>query len=164
KWQDILQDTSSIDPRWVYADLLNDFAKGMAYAKTGNLSLAEKYLSQLQENKKDNTLQTRFIPYTSSPYECSLAAENILTATILFNQKKINEAIAAIKKAIRSEDSLIYAEPKIWMLPARQYFGAFLLRLNKPNEAEKVYREDLFWNPGNGWSLLGLYQSLEEQH
>jgi len=30
--------------------------------------------------------------------------------------------------------------------------------------AEKVYREDLVWNPGNGWSLLGLYQSLRVEN
>ena len=90
-------------------------------------------------------------------------AENILAATILFDQKKYGPAITAIKKAILAEDSLIYAEPKLWMLPARQYLGAFLLKLNKPGEAEKIYREDLLWNPGNGWSLLGLYQSLRVQ-
>ena len=110
-----------------------------------------------------NYTPDRFAPYKSSPYECSIVAENILIANIFFNQKKYDEAITAIKKAILAEDSLIYAEPKIWMLPARQYLGAFLLKLNKPKEAEKVYREDLVWNPGNGWSLLGLYQSLEAQ-
>ena len=62
-----------------------------------------------------------------------------------------------------AEDSLVYAEPNSWMLPARQYLGAFLLELNKPADAEKVYREDLVHNPGNGWSLLGLYQSLQAQ-
>ncbi|HEX8677218.1 MAG TPA: hypothetical protein VF700_08360 [Segetibacter sp.] len=35
--------------------------------------------------------------------------------------------------------------------------------MNKPKEAEKVYREDLVWNPGNGWSLLGLFQTLKAQ-
>ena len=30
-------------------------------------------------------------------------------------------------------------------------------------KAEKVYRDDLVWNPGNGWSLLGLHQSLQAQ-
>ena len=30
--------------------------------------------------------------------------------------------------------------------------------------AEKIYREDLTWNPGNGWSLLGLCQSLQAQN
>jgi tetratricopeptide (TPR) repeat protein len=99
----------------------------------------------------------------STPYECSVIAENILGANIAFQNKKYSKALATIKKAILAEDSLIYAEPNLWMLPARQYLGAFLLRLNKPAEAEKVYRQDLVWNPGNGWSLLGLYQSLQAQ-
>jgi tetratricopeptide (TPR) repeat protein len=163
KWQDILHDTSSINPEWKYAGILNDFAKGMASAKTGDHVQAEKYLEQLHEKQKDNKLRDRFAPHRSSPYECSIVAENILIANIAFNQKKYNEAITSIKKAILAEDSLTYAEPKVWMLPARQYFGAFLLRLHKPNEAEKIYREDLLWNPGNGWSLLGLYQSLKAQ-
>lgn len=163
KWQDILQDTSSINPEWKYAGILNDFAKGMAYAKTGDHPQAEKYLEQLREKQKDNKLRVRFAPHRSSPYECSIVAENILIANIAFNQKKYNEAFTSIKKAVLAEDSLTYAEPKIWPLPARQYLGAFLLTLNKPNEAEKIYREDLLWNPGNGWSLLGLYQSLEAQ-
>jgi tetratricopeptide (TPR) repeat protein len=163
KWQDILQDTSSINPEWKYAGLLNDFAKGMAYTKTGYHTQAEKYLEQLREKQKDSKLRDRFAPHRSSPYECSIVAENILIANIAFNQKNYNEAFTAIKRAMLAEDSLTYAEPKIWMLPARQYFGAFLLTLHKPNEAEKIYREDLLWNPGNGWSLLGLYQSLEAQ-
>ncbi len=135
----------------------------MAYIKTGDQANAEQHLEQLREKMKDATLRTGFAPYKSSPYECSIVAENILAATILFEQKKQNEAITAIKKAILAEDSLLYAEPKIWMLPARQYMGAFLLKMNKPKQAEKVYRADLVWNPGNGWSLLGLHQSLEAQ-
>lgn len=163
KWNEILQDNSSINPHWTYAGIINDFAKGMAYTKTGKHADAERHLKQLREKKKDATLRTRFAPYKSSPYECSIVAENILSANILYGLQRYTEAITAIKKAILAEDSLIYAEPKIWMLPARQYLGAFLLKLNKPLQAEKVYREDLLWNPGNGWSLLGLYQALEAQ-
>jgi len=163
KWNDILADNSSIDPKWTYAGILNDFAKGMAYTKTGDHAVAEQHLKQLREKMQDATLRAGFAPYKSSPYECSVVAENILAATILFEQKKHKEAITTIKKAILAEDSLLYAEPKIWMLPARQYLGAFLLKMNKPKQAEKVYRADLAWNPGNGWSLLGLHQSLEAQ-
>lgn len=163
KWQEILNDTVSIHSDWSFAGLLNDLAKGMAYAKTGSFPQAQKHLQQLQEKKKDSILKVPFAPYKNSPYDCALVAENILAATILFEQKKYDAAITTIKKAILAEDSLIYAEPKTWMLPARQYLGAFLLKLNKPKEAEKIYRDDLLWNPGNGWSLLGLYQSLKAQ-
>ncbi|MES2645805.1 MAG: hypothetical protein V4717_02930 [Bacteroidota bacterium] len=163
KWQEILQDTASINPQWKYAGILNDFAKGMAFAKTGNYTQAEKFLAQLREKQEDHKLRVRFAPHRSSPYECSIVAENILTANIAFSQQKYREAFTFINKAIVAEDSLTYAEPKIWMLPARQYLGAFLLKLGKANEAEKTYRDDLVWNPGNGWSLLGLYQALKVQ-
>jgi hypothetical protein len=163
KWQAILQDTVSINPEWTYAGILHDFAKGMAYAKTGDYTQAEKQLKHLREKQKDNVLRTRFAPHMSSPYECSIVAEHILLANTTFHQKKYNEAFTAIKKAIRAEDSLIYSEPNLWMLPARQYKGAFLLILNKSKDAEKVYREDLNWNPGNGWSLVGLFQALKAQ-
>jgi tetratricopeptide (TPR) repeat protein len=163
KWQEILQDTTLIHTEWTYAGILHDFAKGMAYAKSRDYMQAEKHLSQLREKQKDSILRIRFAPHMSSPHECSIVAENILLANTTFYQKKHNETFTAINKAIRAEDSLIYAEPSLWMMPARQYKGAFLLTLNKPKEAEKVYREDLVWNPGNGWSLVGLYQALKKQ-
>ncbi len=164
KWNDILNDTSAIHIDWTYAAIINYFAKGMAYAKTGNIPEAKKQLSWLLGKMNDTILKIKFSPYASSPYECSVVAENILSATISFAEKKYDVAISTIQKAIEAEDKLLYAEPKIWMLPARQYLGSYLLQLNKPKEAEQVYRQDLVWNPGNGWSLLGLYQSLIAQN
>jgi tetratricopeptide (TPR) repeat protein len=130
--------------------------------KPAILSRQKIILNSLRVRRQDSILKVKY-PASSSPYEASIVAENILSANILFQNKKYDEALTTIKKAIQAEDSLIYSEPKEWMLPARQYMGAFLLKLNKPAEAEKVYREDLVWNPGNGWSLLGLYQSLKAQ-
>jgi tetratricopeptide (TPR) repeat protein len=163
KWGAILSDTTRINSEWTYAGLIHHFAQGMAFAKTGNLPKAEKALQQLREKLKDKSLAEKFDPLSNRPSECATVAENILLATIRFQQKKHTDALAAIRAAIRMEDSLIYAEPKDWLLPARQYLGAFLLQMNKPREAEQTYREDLEWNPGNGWSLLGLHQSLKAQ-
>ena len=67
-------------------------------------------------------------------------------------------------RAIRIEDSMYYSEPEDWMIPARQYLGAYYLKTGNTAAAEKTYREDLAWNPGNGWSLLGLCQSLKAQN
>jgi predicted Zn-dependent protease len=58
---------------------------------------------------------------------------------------------------------MAYVEPKDWVLPVRHFAGACLLRMKRPAEAERMYREDLVHNPGSGWSLLGLAQSLEAQ-
>jgi hypothetical protein len=38
-----------------------------------------------------------------------------------------------------------------------------LIRAGKPLEAEKVFREDLKNNPGNGRSLFGLSEALKMQ-
>ena len=166
KWQQILQDTTSINSDWTYAGIFDDFAKGMAYVKTGNVSMAKTHLTQLREKEKDEALKKKFYPLAPSsntPYHSAEVAENILLANILFTEKKKAEAVTALEKAIVIEDSLIYEEPKIWMLPARQWLGAFYLQWKEPGRAEKIYREDLVWNPGNGWSLLGLYQALKAQ-
>jgi hypothetical protein len=56
-----------------------------------------------------------------------------------------------------------YGEPKDWVLPARHFAGACLLQLKRASAAERLYREDLVQNPGNGWALLGLAQSLESR-
>ena len=108
-------------------------------------------------------MKVRDYPF-NTPYEGAVIAENILSANILFAEKKYAAAINEIQKAIDIEDKMIYVEPRDWMLPARQYLGAFLLHLKQPGEAEKVYREDQQHHPGTGWSLLGLYQSLVAQH
>jgi len=91
-------------------------------------------------------------------------AGEILSASIFFSEKEYDSAITHITKAIQAEDKLFYSEPKDWLIPARQYLGAFYLKMGNPAMAEKVYREDLVWNPGNGWSLLGLCQSLQAQN
>ncbi len=163
KWQDILADTTSINKDWIFASILDDFSKGMAYVKTGNFSEAEKLLKNMREKMRDKILLKPITPFASSPSEISQVPLHILAANLQYEQGDYKSAIIEIKKAIQSEDSLLYAEPKAWILPARQYLGAFLLELKKPAQAEAAYREDLVWNPGNGWSVLGLYQSLKAQ-
>jgi hypothetical protein len=38
-----------------------------------------------------------------------------------------------------------------------------LIEAGQPAEAESVFRADLEQHPNNGWSLLGLMQSIETQ-
>ncbi len=164
KWNDILNDTSPVKDDWPYAIMLRAFAKGMAYTKQDDIDDARTQLLLFRSKMNDPVLQNSSAPFLNTALECAAVPENILDATISFQQKKYADAITALKKAIIAEDKLKYSEPKQWLLPARQYLGAYLLQLNKPKEAEAVYRQDLIWNPGNGWSLLGLYQSLIAQN
>jgi len=45
----------------------------------------------------------------------------------------------------------------------RHSLGAILMKRQRFAEAEQVYREDLARLPENGWSLLGLAESLRKQ-
>jgi cytochrome c-type biogenesis protein CcmH/NrfG len=56
-----------------------------------------------------------------------------------------------------------YDEPPGWMIPVRHTLGATLMRAGRYADAEQVYRDDLKRLPDNGWSLLGLADSLREQ-
>jgi len=164
KWQEIIRDSTLVGAGWTNAEILDDFAKGMALVKSGRLPEAEQRLKHLQLKKGDSILKIQFAPYESSPFDCAIVAENILRATILFSQNKIDESLSALQKAVAAEDKLLYTEPKLWMTPARQYLGSYLLQLHRFREAEKIYRDDLVMNPGNGWSLIGLYQALKAEH
>jgi len=162
KWDDILKSPSPA-ASWSYAKVLDDFAKGMAYVHRSNLNEAKECLDSLQLNLKDSLLHVRLIPF-NAPVQSGRIAAAILKGEILFAEKKWDESLAAFREAVTEEDNETYREPPDWFIPARQYLGARLLQMNKAKEAEQVYREDLVWNPGNGWSLLGLYQSLMAQN
>jgi len=159
KWEEILQSPSPF-ASWKYARVLDDFAKGMAHVhQNNNLPAAKRFLDSLQANLNDSLLNVRLMPF-NAPAQSGRIAAFILKAEILYEENKWDECIAAFNDAVVEEDEQIYREPPDWYIPARQYLGAYLLKMNKAKEAEKVYKEDLLWNPGNGWSLLGMYQSL----
>jgi|SRR5450432_767176 tetratricopeptide (TPR) repeat protein len=163
KWKEILKDDSVPDSRWVFAGLIDDFARGMAFVNTGHPDSARGRLILLQRKSIDTILSIADT-LTNKAIQGAVEAGEILSASIFFSEKKYDSAIVHITLAIREEDKLFYSEPKDWLIPARQYLGAFYLKMGKPANAEKVYREDLAWNPGNGWSLLGLCQSLKAQN
>jgi tetratricopeptide (TPR) repeat protein len=161
KWQSILDRPA---PFWtlVYSAILSDFARGLAFVRKGDLTAAGASLDSLRSRKIDGILSEP-VHQGSSPIKGVTIAENILEAEILYAQGKTDASMAAFERAIRIEDGMAYVEPKDWVLPVRHFAGACLLKARRPMEAEKMYREDLIHNPGSGWALLGLAQSLEAQ-
>jgi len=162
KWQEILNEPSP-NAQWKYAAILDDFAKGIAHVRNHDISDARKCLHDLRGNLSDSLLGIRRMPY-NKPSQVGELAAGILAGEIFFAEGKNTEAITALKNAANTEDQLVYREPQEWFIPARQYLGSRLLKMKRAAEAEKVYREDLVANPGNGWSLLGLCNSLKAQN
>jgi tetratricopeptide (TPR) repeat protein len=161
KWQEISQEPRP-DPQWKYARIMDDFAKGLAHVRKRDLNAARQCLTDLQVNLTDSMLAIRRMPF-NKPKQSGEIAAGILYGEILFAEGKTAEAINAFKNAVSAEDQLTYREPQEWFIPARQYLGACLLKINKPRDAEMVYREDLAYNPGNGWSQLGMHINLKTQ-
>lgn len=161
KWKEILA-TEQPNDAWAYASLLDHFSRGMALVGIGHPEEAQKQLQRLGERLTDPILEKRRIPF-NAPLPVAQIAHHILNASILFADKKNEQAVASLQQAISLEDRLIYTEPNDWPLPARQFLGAYLLKLHKVKEAEAVYRQDLVHHPGNGWSLVGLHQALSLQ-
>jgi predicted Zn-dependent protease len=83
---------------------------------------------------------------------------------ILVAEGKIDGGIGQLHAAIKNEDVLKYDEPPGWLIPVRHSLGAVLMKQQRFGEAEQVYRSDLARLPENGWSLLGLAESLRKQN
>jgi tetratricopeptide (TPR) repeat protein len=161
KWNEVLQAPAPA-AQWSYAVVLDNFAKGMAHIRSKDLRQARQCLDRLSKAMADSILMVRLMPF-NSPIQSCKTAEGILKGELLYAEGNSTAALEAFQQAIDAEDHLVYREPQDWLIPARQYLGYCLLRMNKPAEAEKIYQQDLELNPGNGWSLLGMHQALNAQ-
>lgn len=135
----------------------------MAQLRRKDPQKAAYSLINLEQGLQDSQLSVRLMPF-NKPVQCGRIAAWILKGELLFEEGKTGESIKAFEQAVEEEDKLIYREPQDWLIPARQYLGAYLLKMNRAKDAENVYREDLVLNPANGWSLLGMYNSLAAQN
>lgn len=153
KWKEILNDP--VADTLPFTSVLQHFARGMAFANTNRITEAAKELAIMQNKMSEPSLKEPLTPF-NAVYDAALVGENILAGTIAANNKDLNKSITIFKQAVIVEDKLIYNEPRDWLLPARQYLGAALVKAGKYKEGVDVFIKDLQINPNNGWSLTGL--------
>ena len=161
KWEEIIalnpehQGTPYLDGIWSYV-------LGSAYLAKGNFSLASDELEKLKLIANSPDADNYRVGATPAASVLKVAAYGLEGE--FFNAKEnYKSAIDSFRKGIKIEDQNNYTEPPDWAQPMRHYLGAALLKEGQFKEAEEVYRKDLKWNQNNGWSLFGLYQSLESQ-
>jgi tetratricopeptide (TPR) repeat protein len=154
KWKDIL-DQPVIESRFHYASLIQHFAKGMAFANTNNLAMARASVDAIENLLNEKDLAVVFSPF-NAPISGAKIAKYILMGTIAEKENNINNAILYFRKAVSIEDSLIYNEPRDWLVPARHFLGNALIMAKKYREAETVFLQDLKIQPANYISLQGL--------
>jgi tetratricopeptide (TPR) repeat protein len=151
KWNEILTTPDPGDD-YTYLSMIWHYTRGIAFVRKDNLREAEEELQELASRDKELEFEN-----------IAKVAYEVLAGEIAALQGNLPASVDHLKLAVRYEDELPYDEPAVWYIPTRQSLGAVLLKAQKYEEAEKVYLQDLEYYRQNGWSLMGLYQSLLKQ-
>jgi tetratricopeptide (TPR) repeat protein len=138
------------------------FARSIAFAAKGKVDDAKAELGRLQAIDADMPADAG--AGLNAAKDVFAVAKLVARAQIARASGRLEEAVAQLTAAAAREDQLAYDEPPDWFVPIRHQLGAALLSIDKPHDAEMVYREDLARHPHNGWALFGLALALREQH
>ena len=161
KWDEIL----SLEPEHQgtpYLDGIWSYVIGSAHIAKGNFDLAKIELDKLNNLANSPNADQYRVGATPASSVLKVAAYG-LQGEFFSAKGEHLKAVHSFQKGVNLEDQNNYTEPPDWAQPLRHYLGAALLKLGEFQEAEKTYRRDLQWNQNNGWSLYGLYKSLELQ-
>ena len=160
-WDDILAEPERYTDKMWFTRAFHHAARTIAYAAKGDTANARNAQSVFVERAK---LVPKEDFLGNNSCEALLAvAIPMVEGEILIAEGKIDRGIEQLRAAIQKEDALKYDEPPGWLIPVRHSLGAVLMKQQRFAEAEQVYRDDLARLPENGWSLLGLAESLRKQ-
>jgi tetratricopeptide (TPR) repeat protein len=157
KWDDVLK-LPRPDSKFTILTALSHFGRGVAQAARGNTAEAEKERAAYVDARKAVPPDAN---WNFNKAKDMLAITDAVLAGWIARSKRDDAAeIAAWRDAVLTEDMLNYDEPPDWFYPTRESLGAALLRAQRLEEAERVFRDDLTRNPRNGRSLFGVWQTL----
>jgi tetratricopeptide (TPR) repeat protein len=160
KWDDVLKEPALPD-EFPFANAIRHYARAVALARLGRADEA-------QTERAAFTRVAESVPADATEslnraHDLLAVASASLEGRLAAAAGDLEVAVQKLEAGAAAEDHLRYAEPPDWYYPVRQTLGAVLLAAGRAADAERVYREDLARNPENGWSLLGLAESLKAQ-
>ncbi len=172
-WNDILAEPAP-PAEFRFVTAMWHYARGIALANTGQPAEGWKEHEALLAIVKGGILEADSLsaggakerstsPYSADTENLVMIAGNAMAGEIAAIEKKHDEAIEYLEKAVNLQDNLMYTEPPPWHYPMRHSLGAVLLEAGRPEQAEDVYNDDLKMWPDNGWSLYGLLRSMRMQ-
>ncbi len=162
KWNEILT-IPAPNQDIKHLSLIRHYARGIAFVRKGNGKEAQEELDAIEVLKNDPDLEDLVATAQNPSINSANIAYEIVAGELAALNGDMNKAIEHLKNAVKFEDGLTYTEPAAWHIPTRQNLGAILMNAEKYEEAEKIYREDLDVLRQNGWSLMGLHNSLKAQ-
>ena len=162
KWNEILT-IPAANKDIKHLNLIRHYARGMAFVRKGNAKEAQEELEAIEALKNDPELEVLIAAAHNPSVNIAKIAYEVVAGELAALNGDTAKAIMHLEKAVEYEDQLTYTEPAAWHVPTRQNLGAVLMNANKFEAAEKVFREDLDVLRQNGWSLMGLHNSLKAQ-
>ncbi len=157
KWNEVLKE-KAFPHELTFAGGMWHYARGKALAAQGQTAEAAAELTALKRALAATPQDATVMRHSS--VRLLGIAENDLSATLAAAAGQLDEAIAALRLAVLLQDQLLYDEPPPWYFPEREALGRVLLKADRAEEAEAVFREDLERNPHSAWALFGLEKSL----
>ncbi|MEM1129785.1 MAG: tetratricopeptide repeat protein [Pseudomonadota bacterium] len=167
-WEEILnQDLPEDAALYCTTVAMMRYARTIALANLGRTDEAETELAAF-EAARAAVPDTRMLFNNTCP-DILAVARQMAMGELAYHQRRFDDSFAALREAVRLDDTLPYDEPWAWMQPVRHALGALLLEQGQIEEAEAVYRADLgldatlsraCQHPDNLWSLHGLVECL----
>ncbi len=162
KWNEILTiPAPSADIK--HLNLMRHYARGIAFIRKGNMKEAQEELDAIATLKKDPELETLVATANNTSNRIANIAYEVVAGELAALKGDVSKAIEHLENAVVFEDGLTYTEPAAWHIPTRQNLGAVLMKAGNYEAAEKIFKEDLAVLRQNGWSLMGLHNSLKAQ-
>lgn len=162
KWNEILT-IPAPNPEIKHLNLIRHYARGIAFIRKGNSKEAQEELDAIETLKNDPELADLVATANNASIHSANIAYEVVAGELAALNGDTSKAIKHLENAVEFEDGLTYTEPAAWHIPTRQNLGAILMNAKKYGEAEKIYKEDLDVLRQNGWSLMGLHNSLKAQ-
>jgi len=160
KWEQILEESDY--PEWRYMSRATySYARSIACSALGRTEQAHEEMAEFE--RRVALVPEDWHVFNNSVHDVLPIARAMIQGELLFREGKREAAFEIMRKGVAYEDTLVYDEPPAWMLPVRHALGALLMADGQSEEAERLYREDLEKNRGNGWALTGLRESLMAQ-
>ncbi|NCG24274.1 MAG: hypothetical protein GWP47_09125 [Actinobacteria bacterium] len=169
RWNDIINMSlpDEVD-LFVSTTALCHYAKGVAYAATGDVEQAERQ-QQLFAEAWERVPEDHFV-FNNQTRDVLKIGEAMLAGEVEYRKGNFDAAFAHLAHSVDIDDHLYYNEPWVWMQPPRHALGALLLEQGRVEEAAGVYRADLgiddtlvrsSQHPGNVWALHGYAECLD---
>ena len=160
KWEDVLLEKEPPEKRPMMR-AIHYYARGIALSALGRTQEARAEKARFEAQCK-NVPEDWWV-FSNKAHDVLPIGRLMLEGELAYREGRLDDAWKALDEGIAAEDRLVYDEPPGWMIPVRHAMGALLMEAGEYARAEKLYREDQKIHPGNGWSLLGLQQSLARQ-